>query len=273
MRSGEGVVVVFITKKWRVLSTIMGGWLSFPPRNTKWDLDMHWWLRNSIQTQRIGLLGALELDPPPKIDCSHWSGNLTYYNYAVFTLRIWYVRLCQNFIVITIEGFLLSPINVWACMYHSFYSLATGLPCLPDVVSATSMETTVTILWSFTSMLDTSTETFTVMFGLSSGELGMASAPVDSRPDLQEYSVQLTLLQPGTTYYYQIHSASGFATLQDSLRSIRTQDSSELWNLVVVSRKFEYLSCNSSVFISDKCDINVREWLKPGSQLGTANHT
>lgn len=108
------------------------------------------------------------------------------------------------------------------------YVLGDHFPRLPDEVSASSTETTITISWSFTSVLETRNETFTVLYGTSPGELGLSSPPVSSEPDMQQYSIQLMSLLPGTTYYYQIRSTNRFTSLTDTEeRNITTNDSSK----------------------------------------------
>ena len=42
-----------------------------------------------------------------------------------------------------------------------------------------------------------------------------------------QHSVALTSLQPGTTYYYQIHSINKWQELVDVERNFTTQDGSE----------------------------------------------
>ena len=102
-------------------------------------------------------------------------------------------------------------------------------PRVPDVVSAVSTQTTITISWSFTTILDSRNETFTVMYGTTPGDLSMVSRPVLSMPSVQQYSVQLVSLQPATTYYYQIHSTNRFDSGSSEVRSIKTTDASKLY--------------------------------------------
>ena len=97
------------------------------------------------------------------------------------------------------------------------------LPRVPDVVNAVSTQTTITINWSFTVISESRNETFRVMYGTTPGNLVMAT-PV------QSFSTTITSLQPGTVYYYQIHSTNTFATLPDIERSINTKDGSEFNN-------------------------------------------
>ena len=100
-------------------------------------------------------------------------------------------------------------------------------PRLPDVINSNSTESTVTITWSFTSLLETRNETFTVLYGTSPGQLGLTSPPVSSVPNVNQYSIHLMSLQPGTIYYYQIWSENRFTSLTDSVEKVKTMDSSE----------------------------------------------
>ena len=102
-------------------------------------------------------------------------------------------------------------------------------PRVPDVVSAVSTQNTITISWSFTTILDSRNETFTVMYGTTPGELSVTSRPVMSVADenSQQYSVLLESLQPGTTYHYQIHSTNRFDSVTDDERNTKTMDASE----------------------------------------------
>ena len=109
-----------------------------------------------------------------------------------------------------------------------------NFPRLPDVVDSISTESTVTITWSFTSVLETRNETFTVLYGTSPGQLELTSDSVQSVFNMTQYSIQLMSLQPGTTYYYLIQSANNFTTLTDSLVEIRTMDSSKLFIITLL---------------------------------------
>ena len=106
--------------------------------------------------------------------------------------------------------------------------LGIDAPRLPDVVTATSTQFDIHISWLFTTLMNSRNETFIVMYGTVSGELSLSSPPVQSVGDNeQQYSSQLVSLQPGTRYYYQIHSSNRFASFSDVERSIKTLDASE----------------------------------------------
>ena len=114
------------------------------------------------------------------------------------------------------------------------FFVAGDFPRLPDVINSNSTERTVTITWSFTSVLETRNETFTVLYGTSPGQLELTSPPVSSMPNVNQYSIQLMSLKPGTIYYYQIQSENRFTTLTDSLeREVTTVDSSKFVQCVM----------------------------------------
>ena len=151
-----------------------------------------------------------------------------------------------------------------------FHGCLVNSPRLPDVISASSTERTVTITWSFTSVLETRNETFTVLYGTSPGQLGLTSPPVSSVPNVNRYSVQLTSLQPGTTYYYQIQSANKFRTLQ---QNITTMDSSKclsccrMWHLMSVFSQGSSSVVNIMVS-SPESSILIINWLPPVTPNG-----
>ena len=144
-----------------------------------------------------------------------------------------------------------------------------------------STQTTITISWSFTTILDSRNETFIVMYGTTPGDLSMASRPVLSMPSVQQYSVQLVSLQPGTSYYYQINSTNRFTTHLCIERTIRTMDKSE--SVVIVSKSkppmSEMCCCilGSTVVlrvtsVSPDSSTLVLTWQPPASPNGDILH-
>ena len=131
--------------------------------------------------------------------------------------------------------------------------LVRNVPRLPNMEEASSTATTVTITWSFTSVLETRNETFTVLYGTSLGQLGLTSPPVSSVPNMNQYSIQLTSLQPGTTYYYQIQSENNFRNLTTLLNTARTMDSSKYLSWIVTSHCMSFFR----IFASQKCHSNI----------------
>ena len=115
-------------------------------------------------------------------------------------------------------------------LFYFSTPLVRNVPRLPNIEETSSTERTVTIAWSFTSVLETRNEIFTVLYGTSPGQLGPTSPPVSSVPDVNQYSIQLMSLQPGTTYYYQLQSVNNFRNLTTLLNTIRTMDSSKCLN-------------------------------------------
>ncbi len=77
---------------------------------------------------------------------------------------------------------------------------------------------------------------FSIFYGTSSEELrGVITYSIPSDPNMEQYSIQLLSLQPGTRYVYQIYSSNEFANQTDGMEyEFMTNDSSE----------FSYLSIN-----------------------------
>ena len=103
-----------------------------------------------------------------------------------------------------------------------------GLPRVPEEneVNPVSTQTAITINWTFAES-ESRDETFSIVYGTSRTELNMASDSISSIMSQQSYSIPITFLQPGTRYYYQIHSTNRFTTRTDSIRDIKTMDASE----------------------------------------------
>ena len=111
---------------------------------------------------------------------------------------------------------------------YNYFTVDANYPRLPNIISAMSTQTTITISWSFTTILDSRNETFIVMYGNTPGDLSMASRPVLSMPSVQQYSVQLASLQPATRYYFQIHSTNRFRSAIDVKLKLKTKDESKI---------------------------------------------
>jgi hypothetical protein len=69
-------------------------------------------------------------------------------------------------------------------------------------------------------------ETFIVSYGVTSGQLNMSTPGVTANPTSQTYSTQLSPLQPGTKYFYQIMIVNKFDSRFLSA-SFTTEDESE----------------------------------------------
>ncbi len=83
-----------------------------------------------------------------------------------------------------------------------------------------------TIQWSFPRLLEMRNETIRIFYGTTSEQLGVIIYPI---PNMEQYSIQLMSLQPGTRYVYQIYSSNDFANYTDGVvYDFKTDDSSEL---------------------------------------------
>ncbi len=85
-----------------------------------------------------------------------------------------------------------------------------------------------TIQWSFPKLLERN-ESISVFYGTTSEELGrVITYPIPSDPNMEQYSIQLMSLQPGTRYIYQIYSSNEFGNHTDGMKyEFKTDDSSE----------------------------------------------
>ena len=76
--------------------------------------------------------------------------------------------------------------------------------------------TTVTIEWSFPQSSQLRDEVVTIYYGTTK-DVELVTDPVPTYPDMQQYSVQLTSLQPDTRYYFQIYSSNEFNERTDGV--------------------------------------------------------
>ncbi len=86
-----------------------------------------------------------------------------------------------------------------------------------------------TLSWFF-QRNETNNETISIFYGTSEEELGggVITYPISSDPNMEQYSIQLMSLQPGTRYVYQIYSSNEFANQTDGVEyEFKTNDSSE----------------------------------------------
>lgn len=120
--------------------------------------------------------------------------------------------MTHNFIILSSHEVMVT------CIVHA------GSLCAPEEEWSESTQTTITIHWSFYSTTNT---TFTIAYGTTPGELVMTSSTVVSQPDKDQYSIQLTSLEPGKLHYYQILSSNRFTNQTDVERNISTKDSSK----------------------------------------------
>ncbi len=96
-----------------------------------------------------------------------------------------------------------------------------------------------TIQWSFPRLLEMRNEIISIFYGTNSEQLGVTIYTIPSDPNMEQYSIQLMSLQPGTRYVYQIYSSNEFANRTDGVEyEFKTDDSSE-FNII---RRYE-ISC------------------------------
>ncbi len=82
-----------------------------------------------------------------------------------------------------------------------------------------------TIQWSFPMLLEMRNEIISISYGTSFEERLLITYP---DPNMEQYSIQLMSLQPGTRYVYQIYSSNEFANRTDGVEyEFKTDDSSE----------------------------------------------
>ncbi len=82
-------------------------------------------------------------------------------------------------------------------------------------------------------------EIITIFYGTTSEQLGVVTYPIPSDPNMEQYSIQLMSLQPGTRYVYQIYSSNEFANRTDGVEyDFKTDDSSE-FNIICM----QYHAC------------------------------
>ena len=110
---------------------------------------------------------------------------------------------------------------------HNFFITDELAPRLPSSVAGTFItSSSATIQWMLTDPYNFSRpETFIVSYGVSSGQLNMSTPGVTANPTSQTYSTQLTSLQPGTEYFYQVKSFNEFDTVIIHERFITADDS------------------------------------------------
>ena len=100
-------------------------------------------------------------------------------------------------------------------------------PRLPTSVLVISITTSnATIQWILTDPYNSShPETFTVLYGNSSGQLNSNTPDKTANSNSQTYSTQLNSLQPGTVYFYKIRSMNDFDTVFTGEMSFLTNES------------------------------------------------
>ncbi len=71
-------------------------------------------------------------------------------------------------------------------------------------------------------------EIISIFYGTTSEQLGVIIYPIPGDPNMEQYSIQLMSLQPGTRYVYQIYSSNEFSNRTDGVEyEFKTDYSSE----------------------------------------------
>ncbi len=81
-------------------------------------------------------------------------------------------------------------------------------------------------------------EIISIFYRTTSEQLGVIIYPIPSDPNMEQYSIQLMSLQPGTRYVYQIFSSNEFANRTDGVEyEFKTDDNSE-FNVIYVRKQY-----------------------------------
>ncbi len=82
-----------------------------------------------------------------------------------------------------------------------------------------------TIQWSFPRLLEMRNEIISIFYGTIFELLGVIFYPISRDPNMEQYSIQLISLLPGTRYVYQIYSSNEFANRTDGVEyEFKTDD-------------------------------------------------
>ena len=109
------------------------------------------------------------------------------------------------------------------------YLGAVRLPSSVMVITITS--SSATIQWMLTELYNASRpETFTVYYGMNSGQLNLSTPEITASTASQIYSTQLDSLQPATVYFYTIQSENKFTAITTDVMSFITNEESKLYN-------------------------------------------
>ena len=82
---------------------------------------------------------------------------------------------------------------------------------------------TATISWSVSRVAYTP-ETYTVVYGTNQINLDQRSTSVSGVTGVSGYSIELTQLQHGTVYYFQVESTNSIGTTRSGIRSFEVQN-------------------------------------------------
>ena len=113
-----------------------------------------------------------------------------------------------------------------SCDVCIILSVGPTSPAIPGFVEAISIdETRATIQWTVSSIAYTP-ETYVVEYGTSQDSLGLTSGSQHSGPDITvtdvTYSVQLSNLEPATTYHYRVVATNTAGTNTSFIKTFMT---------------------------------------------------
>ena len=83
-------------------------------------------------------------------------------------------------------------------------------------------------MWSVSRAVYTP-ETYTVVYGTNRVNLNRRSTPISGVSGVNQYSVELTQLQHGTVYYFQVESTNTIGSTRSEIRSFEIQNACKLY--------------------------------------------
>ncbi len=145
--------------------------------------------------------------------------------------------------------------RVYNYMTSLFYISDSNNPSVPVMVNAVIItSSSATIQWSFPRFLEMRNEIISIFYGTTSEQLGVTIYPIPSDPNMEQYSIQLMSLQPGTRYVYSIYSSNVLKNRTDGVEyEFKTDDSSE-FNIIYICNIYlgriyhRIQCCNKSYF-------------------------
>ncbi len=132
--------------------------------------------------------------------------------------------------------------NIWGYWYdliQLFHISDPNFPRVPVIVNAEIItSSSATIQWSFPRLLEMRNEIISIFYGTTSEQLGVIIYSIPSNPDMEQYSIHLMSLQPGTRYVYSIYSSNEFANRTDGVEyDFKTDDNSE-FNVIYIHKQY-----------------------------------
>ena len=148
-------------------------------------------------------------------------GYINRLRYTIFTTKC----ISQN-----ISSYMVFTVTSPVCSFYQNQSFPTGpsAPLQPsNLVSTGVTHNRATILWTVSRIAYTP-ETYTVHFGTSPGSLTPFSQQRQSGDSFTatnlQFSLQLTGLSAGSTYYYQVVAVNSVGSNQSTMQQFRTNE-------------------------------------------------